>query len=122
MTARRRTVLRTAAWATPVVLVASAAPAFAASPVVYPLAITATSAGSGGNSTKLLLTFTGGTGLLSITLVQLNGSNITVSPTSGISASGGTSQGGGQTYLLNGAYTVTYVYQSQTYTQPVVGT
>jgi hypothetical protein len=117
-TVGRRTVLRTAAWATPAVLVAAAAPAFAASPVVFPLTVTAKSAGSGGNSSKVLLTFSDGVGTLSITQAQLNGSTISVSPTGGISASGGTAQGGGQTYV----YLITYVYQSVTYTQPVVGT
>src|SRR5690242_8932141 len=119
--AARRTVLRAAAWATPVVLVASAAPAFAASPVVFPLVITATNSGGGG-SNKVVLTFTGGTGTLTITLVQRNGTTITVSPTTGVGAAGGTSTGAGQTYTLGATYTVTYTYQSQSYTQPVIGT
>lgn len=121
VTLNRRTVLRTAAWATPVVLVVSAAPAMAASPPTFPLMITATSAGSGGNSTKVLMTFTGGTGLLTLNFVQLDGTNISIGPNS-LSANGGQATGGGQTYAAGNSYLVNYTYQGTTYTQPVIAT
>jgi hypothetical protein len=105
-----------------VVVVAAAAPAFAASPAVPPLTITATPLGSGGNSNKLKLTFSGGTGTLIIGPVQLNGTAITVTPTAGVAANGGIASGNGQSYEAGGLYTVTYTYQSQTYTVSVVGT
>lgn len=120
-TINRRTLLRTAAWATPVVLVVAGAPAMAASAPSFPLTITATSAGSGGNSTKLLMTFSGGTGLLTLNFVQLNGSNISIGPNS-LSANGGQATGGGQTYAPGNSYTVNYTYLGTTYTQPVIAT
>jgi hypothetical protein len=121
VTLNRRTVLRTAAWATPVVLVVSAAPAMAASAPTTPLTIVATSAGSGGNSTKVLMTFSGGTGLLTLNFVELNGSNISIGPNS-LSANGGQATGGGQTYQQGASYTVNYTYQGTSYTQPVIAT
>jgi hypothetical protein len=121
VTLNRRTLLRTAAWATPVVLVVSAAPAMAASAPTTPLLVTATSAGSGGNSTKVLMTFSGGTGLLTLNFVQLNGSNIAIGPNS-LSANGGQAIGGGQTYSPGDTYVVNYTYQGTTYTQPVLAT
>ncbi|MDX6358463.1 MAG: hypothetical protein QOH37_1517 [Nocardioidaceae bacterium] len=121
VTVNRRTLLRTAAWATPVVLVVAAAPAMAASAPAFPLLITAMSAGSGGNSTKVLMTFSGGTGLLTLNFVQLNGNGISIGPNS-LAANGGEAIGGGQTYQLGGSYTVNYTYQGTTFTQPVVGT
>ena len=114
--ATRRTVL----WGTPVVLATVAAPAFAASPPL-PLRITATDGGTGGSS-KLMLTFTTGVGTLTLTQVTRNGTAITMTPTSGISAAGGTSLGTGQSFVPGASYVVSYVYQSTPFTQNVVGT
>src|SRR6188768_1742207 len=59
----RRGILRTAAWATPVVLVAEPAPAFAASRPVSPFTITAVE-GTSNSAHKTVLTFSGGTGVV----------------------------------------------------------
>ncbi len=100
------------------VLATVTAPAFAASPPL-PLKITATNGGTGG-SNKLLLTFTTGVGPLTLTQVTRNGNAITMNPTSGISASGGTTEGTGQSYVAGASYLVSYVYQATPFTQDVV--
>jgi hypothetical protein len=116
--ATRRTLMRTTAWAVPVVLTTVAAPSFAASAV--PLTITATKA-SPGNT--LRLTFTGGTGNVSVTNVLRNGSTIALSPpTPTVSADGGTADGGSTSYKKGDSYQVTYVYNSGTYNQTIAGT
>ncbi len=100
------------------VLATVTAPAFAASPPL-PLRITATDGGSGG-SNKLLLTFTTGVGTLTLSQVTRSGNAITMTPTSGISAAGGTSLGPGQSYVAGASYVVSYIYQATPFTQSVV--
>ena len=107
-------------WAAPVILAAGAAPAFAAS-LPPPLTVRASN-GSSGNSAKLTLTFSGGVGTLSINTVTRNGSTIAMSPMAGIAANGGTSEGGGQTYVAGAAYQVSYTYLLTAFSVNVVAT
>jgi hypothetical protein len=118
-TTTRRTLIRGAAWATPVVLTTVAAPAFALS--AGPLTIAAAQTGPSGQ--KLIgLTFTGGTGNVSVTNVLRSGTTIPVSPTT-VSANGGMVTGANKdSYVAGASYQVTYVYGGVTYVRTATAT
>ena len=117
----RRGVLRTAAWAAPVVLIAAPAPAFAASPPVYPFTITA-AAGTSNNANKTVLTFSGRAGTVTLLGVVKGSETFTSFNSNPLIAPGSTMIQQGQNYTSGATYIVTYVVNSVTYVQPVVAT
>ena len=115
----RRGILRTAVWATPVVMVAAAAPAFAASPAVFPFTLTA-AAGTGNNANKTVLTFSGGTGSVNVLSVLKGTDSFTTLSPNPFTAPGSTTIQQGQNYTQGATYIVTYVFNSVTFVQQVV--
>jgi hypothetical protein len=115
----RRRILRTAVWATPVVMVAAAAPAFAASPAVFPFTLTA-AAGTGNNANKTVLTFSGGTGSVNVLSVLKGADSFSTLSPNPFTAPGTTTIQQGQNYTQGATYIVTYVFNSVTFVQPVV--
>lgn len=115
----RRGILRTAAWSTPVVLVAAAAPAFAASPAVFPFTITA-APGTDNNANKTVLTFSGGTGSVNVLSALKGSDSYTSFSPNPFTAPGSTTIQQGQNYTQGATFIVTYVFNSVTFVQPVV--
>ena len=115
----RRGILRTAAWATPVVLVAAPAPAFAALRPVSPFTITAVE-GTSNSAHKTVLTFSGGTGVVTVSSVIKGNESFTSFSKTSFTAPGSTFIQQGQNYTSGATYIVTYVFHSVTYVQPVV--
>ena len=101
------------------VLIAAPAPAFAASPPVYPFTITAT-AGTSNNANKTVLTFSGRYRDRDLVGGGQGERHVHGFSSNPLIAPGSTMIEQGQNYTSGATYIVTYVFNSVTYVQPVV--